>query len=124
MTTSQRKRRVRVNRRTGVMVKRRALFELEAQVWDRMPAVGREFGSPDFDRLMEEDFHRRRGVFDPTLAVPGATRRLGFLKGALSVPQDFDEPLPEWLLADFEGGGGLADVDLPEDLPSQPRKPL
>lgn len=107
-----------------MLLKRRALFELEARAWDRMPAVGREFGSPDFERLMEEDFHRRRGVFDPTLAIAGATRRLGVLKGALSVPPDFDEPLPEGLLADFEGGSRLADVDLPEDLPLQPRKPL
>lgn len=106
MKTSQRKRRIRLSRRTGVMLKRRSLFELEARAWDRMPAVGREFGSPDFDRLMEEDLRRRRGALDPKLGVPGATRRLGFLKEALSVPADFDEPVPEWLLADFEGGGG------------------
>lgn len=30
----------------------------EDRLWDRMPAIGREFGSRDFDRLMAED-HRR-----------------------------------------------------------------
>lgn len=59
------------------MVKRRALFEIEARAWDRMPAVGREFGSPDFDRLMEEDFHQSQGVFDPALSIPGAQRHRG-----------------------------------------------
>lgn len=83
MTTSQRKRRARLNRRTGVMVKRRALFESEARAWDRMPAVGREFGSPDFDRLMEEDFHRRQGVFDPTLSIPGGRSHQGMPKASL-----------------------------------------
>lgn len=33
--------------------------------WDSMPPVGREFGSPDFERLMDEDHRQRRGVFDP-----------------------------------------------------------
>jgi hypothetical protein len=32
-----------------------------------MPAVGREFGSPDFERLMEEDRRNRTGLFDPAL---------------------------------------------------------
>jgi prevent-host-death family protein len=31
-------------------------------------------------------------------------RRLGALKGQLRLPADFDAPLPEGLLADFEGG--------------------
>lgn len=30
-------------------------WELEDQLRNRMPAVGREFGSPDFERLMDED---------------------------------------------------------------------
>lgn len=34
-------------------------------VWDRTAPVGREFGSPDFDRLMEEDFQVRTSVVDP-----------------------------------------------------------
>lgn len=41
----------------------RARLEMEA--WDRTSAVGREFGSPDFDRLMEKDCRDRAGVFNP-----------------------------------------------------------
>lgn len=32
-----------------------------------MAPVGREFGSPDFERLMEEDRQQGAGVFDPAL---------------------------------------------------------
>jgi hypothetical protein len=32
-----------------------------------MRAVGREFGSPDYERLMEEDRRNGVGVFDPAL---------------------------------------------------------
>jgi len=39
--------------------------EREARLWDQMPQVGREFGSLDFDRLMEEDYRSGVGVFDP-----------------------------------------------------------
>jgi addiction module HigA family antidote len=39
----------------------------ELRLWDRMPPVGREFGSPDFERLMEEDFRKQVGVFEPAL---------------------------------------------------------
>ncbi len=31
-------------------------------------------------------------------------RRLGLLRGRLAVPEDFDAPLPEEVLAAFEGG--------------------
>jgi hypothetical protein len=41
--------------------------KLEDRLWDRMPAVGREFGSQDFERLMEEDRRLGAGVFDPEL---------------------------------------------------------
>jgi prevent-host-death family protein len=34
-----------------------------------------------------------------------ARRKLGWLKGKLTVPDDFDAPLPDEVLADFEGGG-------------------
>ena len=39
------------------------------------------------------------------LAAPeaGSRRRLGMLAGRLSVPADFDAPLPETVLAAFEG---------------------
>ncbi len=36
-------------------------------------------------------------------ATPGR-RRLGVLAGKLKVPDDFDAPLPEEILRDFEGG--------------------
>ena len=35
----------------------------------------------------------------------GKKRKLGFLAGKLRVPDDFDAPLPEDILAEFEGGG-------------------
>ena len=40
-----------------------------------------------------------------SLAVPdaGSRRRLGILAGQVSVPADFDVPLPETVLAAFEG---------------------
>jgi len=81
MKTSQRRRRVELNERTSALLRRRTACSLEDQIWDRMPAVGREFGSPDFDRLMEEDFRQRRGVFDPALASALAARHPGLLKG-------------------------------------------
>ncbi len=31
--------------------------------------------------------------------------RLGLMKGAIRIHKDFDAPLPESVLADFEGGG-------------------
>jgi hypothetical protein len=37
-----------------------------------MRPVGREFGSADFDRLMEDDYRNGRGVFDLALHVKGA----------------------------------------------------
>ena len=76
MTTSQRKRRAKLNLLTGRMLEQRASSSLDVQVWDQMPAVGREFGSPEFDRLMEEDFHNGRGVFDPALTIAFHTRSL------------------------------------------------
>jgi hypothetical protein len=55
----------------------------EEQLWEQMAAVGREFGSPDFDRLMEEDFRHSRGVFDPELVIAVNARRTGLLEGKL-----------------------------------------
>ncbi len=37
-------------------------------------------------------------------APPAPKRKLGFLKGQLVVPKDFDAPLPDDLIDDFEGG--------------------
>lgn len=31
--------------------------------WERMAPVGREFSSPDYDRLMQEDCDKHEGVF-------------------------------------------------------------
>ena len=46
---------------------RRLENALEDRMWDRMPPVGREFGSPDFEPLMEEDYRLGRGGFDPAV---------------------------------------------------------
>lgn len=46
---------------------RRSLVEQELQLWDRMAPVGREFASPDFERLMDNDERDQVGVFDPAL---------------------------------------------------------
>lgn len=35
-------------------------------------------------------------------------RKLGWLKGKLEVPEDFDAPLPDEVIADFEGRDGDA----------------
>lgn len=35
--------------------------------------------------------------------APPAQRQLGFDRGALEIPDDFDAPLPPDVLADFEG---------------------
>lgn len=45
---------------------------LEDLTWDQMAPVGRDFGNPDFDRLVEEDFRNRAGVFDPSLTESDA----------------------------------------------------
>lgn len=37
------------------------------------------------------------------LAAPGGKRELGLLAGKGTVPEDFDAPLPDELLDDFEG---------------------
>ncbi len=49
----------------------------EERLWDQMPAVGREFGSPDFERLMEEDYRKGVGVFDPALKDQWKAKRAG-----------------------------------------------
>ena len=37
------------------------------------------------------------------LATRPAKRKLGGLEGKLKIPDDFDAPLPDWLLDAFEG---------------------
>jgi len=93
--TSLRKQRTRVQRIHQVTRLRRQAGVLEDQLWDRMPAVGREFGSPDFERLMHDDYRLWRGVFDPAVRQAfGAT------------------------------GMRLADFESPDELPLQPRLPI
>jgi hypothetical protein len=41
---------------------------------DRVAPVGREFGSPDYERLMREDFDKRQGVFSPDLVAQAAPK--------------------------------------------------
>lgn len=52
-----------------VLLQRNQRRRLEALAWDQMAPVGREFGSPDFDRLLEHDYRTGAGVFDPKLQV-------------------------------------------------------
>lgn len=65
--TSNRKWRARLHRMQRGANSRRHERALEDRLWDQMVPVGREFGSPDFERLMAEDQRAARGVFDPTL---------------------------------------------------------
>lgn len=70
---------MRVRRRRNqrsALLRGRAAFEAELREWDAMPPVGREFGSPDFDRLMEEDRRNGSGVFAPVLRLL-LQRRMG-----------------------------------------------
>lgn len=48
----------------GVFIWRSA----EDIAWDSMAPVGREVGSHDYDRLMQEAFDNKTGVFTPGLA--------------------------------------------------------
>ena len=48
---------------------RNAAISAEDLQWDRMPPVGREFGSPDFDRLMEEDLQKLKDDMQKQLEV-------------------------------------------------------
>jgi hypothetical protein len=89
--TSLRKRRAKIYCLQLVTLRRRAIGLLEDQMWDQMPAVGREFGSPDFERLMEEDYRLGRGVFDPTVRQAFQTRNKRL--AGLDPPEDF-QPQP------------------------------
>lgn len=107
--TSPRKRKAAIIRR---LLEKNLSRSLEDQLWDSFPPVGREFGSPDFDRLMKEDHPNGVGAV--------SARRVGFLKGKLVVPANFDAPLPDDVHADFEGG---PEPDAPKDRPQQTRTP-
>ena len=75
--TSMRKRKARICRALPSPSTRSALKD---RFWDEIQPVGREFGSPDFERLMDEDFRNGVGVFDPALKDK-------FLSG-VDVPED------------------------------------
>lgn len=59
----------------------------EDRAWDRMAPVGREFGSPDYERLMQEDFDRQEGIFAPPDLPIQERQSLMSLKGMLTVPK-------------------------------------
>lgn len=63
--TSLGKRKKLVLRRS--LAQHRYFSEHKDEPWSRESALGREFGSPDFDRLMAEDHRNRTGVFDSDL---------------------------------------------------------
>lgn len=64
--TSNRERRAKVQRMQRKVNSCRRESSLECP-WDTMAPVGREFGSPDFERLMEHDQRDGAGVFDPVI---------------------------------------------------------
>jgi hypothetical protein len=65
--TSVRKRKTEIMQAS--LCTRVAIRAQEDKLWDQMSPVGREFGSPDFERLMEEDFHKGVGPVDPALKI-------------------------------------------------------
>lgn len=48
----------RINRLAQRRLIATAHFEAEMRTWDQITPVGREFGSSDFERLMQEDIQR------------------------------------------------------------------
>ena len=63
--TSLRKRKAAISR---ALIGRSMHSRFQDRVWNQMRSVGREFGSPDFERLMDEDHRNGVGIFDPVLA--------------------------------------------------------
>lgn len=62
--TSMRKRKARLCR---ALLSPSILSTVDDRLWDEIQPVGREFGSPDFERLADEDHRNGVGAFDPTL---------------------------------------------------------
>lgn len=75
--TSMRKRKAIIGRAWLRQFRRSAL---EETLWDQMRPIGREFGSPDFERLMEEDRRNGVGVFDPAL--------MGMYSSSVEIPEE------------------------------------
>ncbi len=46
-------------------------WSAEDRDWDNMAPVGREFGSPDFERLMQEDYERLRVTLARLVSICG-----------------------------------------------------
>ena len=78
---SNRKHRTRIHLMQRLGRLRQRDSQAEDRLWDSMAPVGREFGSPDFERLMEDDHRLRQGAFDPTarLLVADADDRDGLI---------------------------------------------
>jgi prevent-host-death family protein len=79
---------------------------------ENMKAVNTHEAKTQFSRLLkrvaagEEITIANRGVPVARLvpaAAAGAKRKLGAFAGQMTIPDDFDAPLPEALLAAFEG---------------------
>jgi hypothetical protein len=51
---------------------------------------------------LEEAFERLYRAYQEKHGHPGRRRKLGALAGRVKMAEDFDEPLPESILADFE----------------------
>jgi|GEM_PF-2764043 len=47
--------------------------------WDNMAPVGVEFASPDYERLMQEHFEKKQGIFDPRLSAARQAPRVPHL---------------------------------------------
>jgi hypothetical protein len=62
--TSLRKQKAAISQ---LLLGRRTYRTPEDRLWGNVRPVGREFGSPDFDRLTDEDRRNGVGVFDPAM---------------------------------------------------------
>jgi hypothetical protein len=70
--TSQRKRKVVI---CCAVLRDEARNPLEGRLWDRMPPAGREFGCPEFERLMGEARGKRFEHENKLLAGSGKKMR-------------------------------------------------
>jgi|SRR6185369_138368 len=90
--TSVRKRKAAIGR---ALLRQSSQSSLDDALWDR--PIGREFGSPDFELLMEQDRRNGVGVFDPALK--------GMYSSSVEVPEELAvqrRKLLGQLAADFD----------------------
>jgi hypothetical protein len=74
--------------------------------WDRIAPVGVEFGSPDYERLMQEDFDKREGIFAPPDLLVQEQDSVTRLKGVFAAPQGRAlsvEDMNPWKKSDKKG---------------------